>query len=108
MHKIIEGFVSVCTRTPVILAKRVLSKLADWVYHRNSKWDSHMQARVLAVEYGGMNDCLYDSYLITGRPEHLVAAHMFDEQPLFRPSELARMYCAICRPTPQFPSLSVP
>ena len=30
-----------------------------------------------------MNDCLYELYMITKKPEHKIAAHYFDETPLF-------------------------
>ena len=35
--------------------------------------------RSYATEYGGMNDCMYDLYRITGKDSHAAAAHVFDD-----------------------------
>ena len=83
MHKILAGLVDIYDYTGYEPAKTVASSLGDWVYNRTSKWDTAMQNRVLAIEYGGMNDCLYELYAITGKDEHAVAAHSFDETALF-------------------------
>lgn len=83
MHKLISGLVSVYHVTSLQKAYHLLDKLADWVSRRVLAWQPEMQETVLAVEYGGMNDCLYDTYLITNKREHFDAAHMFDEVPLF-------------------------
>ncbi|SEU20467.1 beta-L-arabinofuranosidase domain-containing protein [Paenibacillus sp. NFR01] len=84
MHKIIAGLIAVHEATGLQTAFAIVSRLGDWVADRTSGWDDEMQATVLAVEYGGMNDCLYDLYKITGNPRHLEAAHQFDELPLFQ------------------------
>ena len=83
MHKILAGIIDVYNYTGYEPAKTVASSLGDWVYSRTSKWDTAMQNRVLAIEYGGMNDCLYELYAITGKDEHAIAAHSFDETALF-------------------------
>lgn len=83
MHKILAGLIDVYTYTGNKTAKDVASALGDWVYNRTSKWTAGRQALVLGIEYGGMNDCLYNLYRITGNQKHAVAAHMFDEQTLF-------------------------
>lgn len=85
MHKILVGLVSVYEFTENKQALRVASKLGDWVYSRTSKWSPEMQATVLNVEYGGMNDALYDLYKFTKSEKHLSAAHSFDEITLFEP-----------------------
>lgn len=84
MHKILAGLVSIYNATKLHMSKEIASKLGDWVYCRTSKWSEELKYRVLAVEYGGMNDCLYDLYKITGKDEHLKAAQSFDEMPLFQ------------------------
>lgn len=83
MHKIIAGIIKAYELTGNEKALKVASRLGDWVYSRTSKWDSAMQTTVLNVEYGGMNDALYQLYKNTKSEKHLSAAHSFDEIPLF-------------------------
>ena len=91
MHKLFEGLVSMATMDVEgtfaeeirFVTKEVMSKLADWVYGRTSSWSEETRRTVLGIEYGGMNDCLYDVYRITGKEEHLLAAHAFDQMELF-------------------------
>lgn len=91
MHKLFEGLVSTATMdVQGALAEEikrttaaVMSRLADWVYGRTSSWSEETHHTVLGIEYGGMNDCLYDVYRITGKKEHLEAAHAFDQTELF-------------------------
>lgn len=83
MHKILAGLVDAYELTGNEQALKVASNLGDWVYSRTSKWDSAMQTTVLNVEYGGMNDCLYQLYKNTKSEKHLEAAHSFDELALF-------------------------
>ena len=84
MHKLVQGLVDVYKYTGNEKALEVGSKLGDWIYNRVSKWDSGVQGRVLSVEYGGMNDCLYELYGYTKSEKHLKAAHKFDEDNLFK------------------------
>ncbi len=100
MHKIMEGLVSTAGMDVDALnisdeaekerlkaltetAHSVASNLADWVYGRVSKWSSATRSTVLGIEYGGMNDVLYDTYLLTNKSTHLEAAHIFDQTTLF-------------------------
>lgn len=83
MHKILAGIVDVYKYTGNEEALEVASNLGDWIYNRVSKWDYSMKQRVLGVEYGGMNDCLYELYKYTGKQEHAYAASQFDETWLF-------------------------
>lgn len=79
MHKLIAGIVDVYNATGYAAAKDVGSSLGDWVYDRTSRWNEQTQNTVLSIEYGGMNDCMYDLYAITGKDNHAVAAHKFDQ-----------------------------
>lgn len=83
MHKILAGLVDAYELTGNEQALAVASNLGDWVYSRTSKWSEAMQATVLNVEYGGMNDALYQLYKNTNSEKHLSAAHSFDEITLF-------------------------
>lgn len=83
MHKIIAGLIDVYKYTGSEEAYEIVTNLGDWVYNRTSKWTPAIQNTVLSVEYGGMNDCLYELYKITGNANYVTAAHMFDEIDLF-------------------------
>lgn len=85
MDKILVGIVSVYNASNSRDAYELADKLGDWVSNRTKRWSKELQELVLAVEYGGMNDALYELYKITGKKEHLNAAHMFDELSLFIP-----------------------
>ncbi|TFE23346.1 hypothetical protein E2980_19710 [Cohnella luojiensis] len=85
LHKIILGIIDVYKSTQNRVAYDLATKLGEWVFNRTSKWTPEIHARVLAVEYGGMNDCLYELYTISRDNRHLEAAHKFDELALFTP-----------------------
>lgn len=85
MHKIIAGLTAVYNATGSTAAYKIVTGLGNWVHQRSSGWSPEIQERVLSVEYGGMNDCLYELYKISGDERHLQAAHMFDELSLFTP-----------------------
>lgn len=83
MHKVMTGLINAYKLTGNDKALTVASKLGDWVYSRTSQWDENTQNTVLNIEYGGMNDCLYELYKHTYNDNHLSAAHSFDEKGLF-------------------------
>lgn len=84
MHKIMEGLLAAFHFTGNHTAKLVMTELGLWIYRRCTGWSEETRDLVLAVEYGGMNDCLYDLYLATGDERFMEAAHQFDELPLFQ------------------------
>lgn len=83
MHKIIAGVVDVYKLTGYDNALTVARGLGDWTYDRVMAWDNGTRNRVLGIEYGGMNDCLYELYAVTGEDKYAEAAHVFDEETLF-------------------------
>ena len=83
MHKVMAGLINAYKFTENEKALEVASRLGDWVYSRTSQWDENTQKTVLNIEYGGMNDCLYELYKYTKNENHLSAAHSFDEMALF-------------------------
>lgn len=87
MHKIIAGLVDVYKLVGDEDALEVASGLGNWVYNRSSQWNTATQNKVLSVEYGGMNDCLYELYKYSGNENHAAAAHKFDEETLFKAVE---------------------
>ncbi len=83
MHKLMTGIVASYNYVGYEPAKTLGSKLGDWVYNRASSWNQATRNKVLNVEFGGMNDCLYELYKITKKETHLTAAHLFDQETLF-------------------------
>ncbi len=83
MHKILDGLVNVYKYTGYENALKVASGVGNWTCDRAMGWSEETHRTVLSIEYGGMNDALYELYRITGKEEHLKAAHAFDEEELF-------------------------
>lgn len=90
MHKIVNGLVETYRLAGNETALEVAEGLGEWIYDRTLKWDANVQKRVLNVEYGGMNDCLYELYkCVKARGDYANlnhfkdAAHKFDETELF-------------------------
>ncbi len=83
MHKILEGLISVYTETGYQPALDIAVRLGDWVCDRAGRWDENTRRTVLGIEYGGMNDAMYDLYAVTGEKKFADAAHIFDEDTLF-------------------------
>ena len=90
MHKILQGVVDVYKYTGNETALEVAKGLGTWVYNRTQTWSSSTHRTVLNIEYGGMNDCLYDLYAATGEDIFAVAAHAFDEDTLFEAVKTGR------------------
>ncbi|MGN0506360.1 MAG: beta-L-arabinofuranosidase domain-containing protein [Lachnospiraceae bacterium] len=84
MHKILSGLIRVYQLAAIPTALTIAVRLGTWVAERVNRWDEAMKATVLATEYGGMNDCLYELYKETGKIEFMLAAEKFDELPLFQ------------------------
>jgi DUF1680 family protein len=88
MHKILAGLVDTYVLTDNKKALQTANALAIWVANRVNRWDETTQQTVLGIEYGGMNDVLYELYKVTDaedreKEEILKAAHQFDEISLF-------------------------
>ncbi|MGN0779963.1 MAG: glycoside hydrolase family 127 protein [Aristaeellaceae bacterium] len=83
VHKVLSGLLCAYECTGYAPALEVAQGLGEWTYDRASAWSEETRLTVLATEYGGMNDCLYDLYAITGNAHFAIAAHCFDEDALF-------------------------
>lgn len=83
MHKIFEGLIYTYEFTGYEPALDIAKKLGDWVYNRVTAWSEETRRTTLGIEYGGMNEILYELYHVTGEDKYAVAAHQFDEDWLF-------------------------
>ena len=93
MHKIMNGLVETAKLAGGQTAEQALDlaeKLGEWMYERTCGWSEETRKRVLSVEYGGMNDCLYELYKCAraagyAKADHFKqVAHTFDEEYLFK------------------------
>lgn len=91
MHKILAGLVDLYKYAGNETALETAVNLGIWTYNRVDQWDAATKQRVLNVEYGGMNDALYELYAcIENNSEYSQyrskiqrAAEQFDETSLF-------------------------
>ena len=83
LHKVLQGIMDLWTYGHIAGAKEAALALADWVCDRVLSWDKETRKKVLSVEYGGMNDSLYQLYTLTGDKRYLSAAEVFDEPELY-------------------------
>jgi len=92
LHKIMAGLLDTYTYSGNRQALEMLEGMADWT----GAWagplsDAQMQ-RVLEVEYGGMNEVLYNLSAVTGRRGigYRRLAHRFDHKAFFDPLAAGR------------------
>ena len=83
LHKVLQGIMDLWTYGHIAGACGTALALADWVCDRVLSWDKETRRKVLSVEYGGMNDSLYQLYILTGNKRYLSAAEVFDEPELY-------------------------
>lgn len=96
MHKILSGLNCAYKAAGNEKSLKVANLLGLWIAGRCESWSEDTRKTVLSIEYGGMNDCLYELYVINRDlqkegstlslefPEKILdAAHSFDEEPLF-------------------------
>lgn len=97
MHKILAGLTDAYEVAGNEKALRAANDLAMWIANRSNAWNATRQNIVLGIEYGGMNDALYQLYKVDRAlaeegsdlvPENYedikTSAHMFDEVNLFK------------------------
>jgi DUF1680 family protein len=85
VHKIMAGLLGMYEHCGDEQALDVVLAMATWA----KKWadplsDEEME-RILEVEYGGMNELLYNLYAVTGNRDHADLAHRFDHPRIFEP-----------------------
>jgi DUF1680 family protein len=83
LHKVLQGVMDLWTVGDIEGAKDVTLALGDWVCNRALSWDDETRKQVLSVEYGGMNDSLYQLYALTKEEKYYRAAKVFDEPELY-------------------------
>ena len=97
MHKILSGLNAAYLYVSNETALKVANRLGSWIANRCESWSDEVHETVLSIEYGGMNDCLYELYEMNKKlvdagndlgykdyDRFKNAAHAFDEVKLFK------------------------
>jgi len=85
LHKIMAGLLDLYSYCGNQQALEVLKGMARWTKSWADALTEEDLERVLRVEFGGMNDVLYNLYAATGEAAWLNLAHRFDHRRLFDP-----------------------
>ena len=87
LHKILAGLIDVYEVSGNEKALEVAEGMAEWVYTRLSKLPTEtlitMWNTYIAGEFGGINESLAHLYRITGKPQYLKTAQLFDNIKVF-------------------------
>jgi len=83
LHKIMAGLLDVHEHCGDALALEIALGMAAWIRRWAGAIGGDAMARILDVEYGGMNEVLYDLYARTGDRADAELAHRFDQARLF-------------------------
>jgi DUF1680 family protein len=87
LHKILAGLIDVYEVSGNKKALEVASGMGDWVYARLSKLPTETLIKMwntyIAGEFGGMNEAMARLYRITGKPNYLKTAQLFDNIKVF-------------------------
>ncbi|MGA2739813.1 MAG: beta-L-arabinofuranosidase domain-containing protein [Bryobacteraceae bacterium] len=85
LHKIMAGLLDMYVLARNEQALDVVRGMAGWTKRWTDSIGDEDMARVLRVEFGGMNEVLYNLYAVTGVQDYADAAHRFDDERLFGP-----------------------
>lgn len=87
LHKILSGLLDVYEVSGNKKALDIAGGMGDWVYARLSKVPTDTLIKMwntyIAGEFGGMNEAMARLYRITGKPNHLKTAQLFDNIRVF-------------------------
>lgn len=87
LHKILAGLMDVYEVSGNKKALDIASGMGDWVYARLNKLPTDTLIKMwntyIAGEFGGMNEAMARLYRITGKPDYLKTAQLFDNIRVF-------------------------
>ncbi|MGM9477183.1 beta-L-arabinofuranosidase domain-containing protein [Pedobacter sp. GSP4] len=87
LHKILAGLIDVYEVSGNKKALEIASNMGDWVYARLSQLPQETLIKMwntyIAGEFGGMNESMARLYHITGKPNYLKTAQLFDNIKVF-------------------------
>ena len=85
LHKIMAGMLDMYRHCGNEQALDIALGMATWTRKWADPLSYEQMARILQVEYGGMNEFLCNLYAVTGNRDFFALAHRFDHPRLFDP-----------------------
>jgi hypothetical protein len=85
IHKVMAGLLDTYVYCGNRQALEIAEKMADWVDARSHRLSPEQWQQILDVEFGGLNEALYNLYAITRNPRDLEVARRFDHEKIYRP-----------------------
>lgn len=90
MHKLLAGLYDMHTQAGNAQALTVLTGMCGWVDSWTAQWDEDHMQRILNVEFGGMQEALYNLAALTGDERWGRAGDRFTKKVVFNPLASAR------------------
>lgn len=84
-HKIMAGHLDMYIHCGNAQALQTAEKMAGWADEYLKPISDDQWHKMQLVEYGGMNEVMYNLYAVTGKPEYLALGKRFDDQAFFAP-----------------------
>lgn len=85
LHKIMAGMLDMYINIGNEQALDIALGMASWTRKWADPLSKEQMDRILQVEYGGMNECLYNLHALTGNKDYADLAQRFDHARLFDP-----------------------
>ena len=85
LHKILAGLLDANQLCGNREALDIAVRMAQWVQFRMDRLTHQQQQALLETEFGGMNEVLANLYAVTGTPDFLRLAKIFDHDAVFGP-----------------------
>ena len=89
-HKILAGMLDMSQHCGNRQALQVAKGMAMWADNWSSSVPEPQMQQILEIEYGGMNEALYNLALITGKDHYAVVGDRFTKKRFFNPLALRR------------------
>ncbi len=90
MHKMLAGLYDMHTLANNQQALTVLTGMCNWVDSWTAQWDEDHMQRILNVEFGGMQEALYNLAALTGEERWGAVGDRFTKKVVFNPLASAR------------------
>jgi uncharacterized protein len=85
LHKVFSGLLDAYLYANNEKAKEVVIKFADWADHITAGLNDEQLQKMLACEFGGMNEALMNVYAITGNKKYIAVADRFYHKSIMEP-----------------------